>query len=76
MIFEKIKEVIADQMSIDQETITMDTSFLEDLGADSLDVFQIVTELEEIYEIDFDTADVEKIRTVSDAVEYIKNALE
>ena len=75
MEFEKVQEIIAEQMSIDKDTITMDTLF-EDLGADSLDIFQIITELEELYDIEFDTEDADKIKTVGDAVEYINNVLE
>lgn len=76
MEFEKIREVISEQMSIEQDKITMDTSFTEDLGADSLDVFQIISELEEVYEIEFESEEAENIKTVGDAVDYIKNAIE
>lgn len=72
MEFEKIKGIIAEQLSIDEETITMETSFADDLGADSLDVFQIISELEEEFDIEFDNDDAEKLKTVGDAVEYIK----
>jgi len=72
MEFDKIKEVIAEQMSIDAEKITMETSFT-DLGADSLDLFQIISELEEIFDMEFDISAAEKLKTVGDAVEYIKN---
>ena len=72
MEFEKIKEVIAEQMSIDTDKITMDTVFTE-LGADSLDLFQIISELEEIFDMEFDVTETDKIKTVGDAVEFIKN---
>ena len=75
MEFEKVKEVIVEQMGISPESVTENTLF-EDLGADSLDVFQIITELEEIYDMEFDTDDAATIKTVGDAVNYIKNALE
>lgn len=75
MEFEKIRDIIAEQLEISEEEITQDTLF-EELGADSLDIFQIITELEEIYEMEFDTEDAEKIKTVGDAVNYIKEALE
>jgi len=75
MEFEKVQEVIAEQMDIDKGTITMDTHFIDDIGADSLDIFQIITELEEIYELDFEPSELEKMRTVADAVEYIKKAI-
>jgi len=76
MIFEKVQEVISEQMDLDKDSITMDTHFLDDLGADSLDIFQVIDELEDIYEIDFDTSALENIRTVSDAVNYIKEAIQ
>ena len=75
MEFDKIKDVIADQMSIDAATITPETSFKNDLNADSLDLFQIITELEEIFGMEFTTEDADKIKTVGDAAEYIKKAI-
>ena len=75
MEFEKIQEIISEQMNISTEEIKLETAF-EDLGADSLDIFQIITELEEVYEVEFDTEDADKIKTVGDAVDYIKAALE
>lgn len=74
MEFDKVKEIIAEQMSVSEDEITMETSFVEDLGADSLDIFQIISELEENFEIEFANEDAESIKTVGDAVEYIKNA--
>lgn len=74
MEFEKVKEIIAEQMSISEDEITMETSFVDDLGADSLDIFQIISELEECFEIEFASDDAENIKTVGDAVEYIKAA--
>ena len=75
MEFEKIREVIADQMSIDSEKINPETSFRDDLNADSLDLFQVITELEEIFNIEMSTDDLEKIKTVGDAVAYVKKAV-
>jgi len=72
--FEKVQQIIAEQMNVKEEIITMDTPF-EDLGADSLDLFQIITELEEVYDMEFDTEEADKIKTVGDAVSYIQNAL-
>jgi len=72
MEFEKIKEVIAEQMNIETDAITMETSFA-DLGADSLDLFQIISELEEAFDMEFDVSSTESIKTVGDAVEYIKS---
>lgn len=74
MEFDKVKEIIAEQMSVSEDEITMETSFVEDLGADSLDIFQIISELEENFDIEFANEDAESIKTVGDAVEYIKNA--
>ena len=80
MEFEKIRDVILSQMGaadgkITKDMITPDTTFVEDLGADSLDVFQIITELEEVFEMEFDDSEAENIKTVGDAAEYVKRAL-
>ncbi len=74
MEFEKVKEIIAEQLSISESEITMETSFIDDLGADSLDTFQIISELEENFDIEFENDDAENIKTVGDAVNYIKKA--
>ena len=76
MEFEKIRDIISDQLSISKERITLDTSFADDLGADSLDLFQIISELEEEFDMEFSNEAAESIKTVGDAVEYIKNAME
>ena len=76
MEFEKIAEIIAEQMNVNVKKITADTSFADDLGADSLDLFQIISELEEEFDIEFSNEMAEKIKTVGDAAEYIKKALE
>ena len=79
MEFEKIRDIILSQMGaggkITKEMITPETTFVEDLGADSLDVFQIITELEEVFELEFDDSEAENIKTVGDAAEYIKKAI-
>ena len=72
MEFEKIQSIIADVLNVDAGTITMDTRFIDDLGADSLDLFQIVMQLEEAFHITIDDSAAEKISTVGDAVEEIK----
>ena len=74
MEFEKIKEIIADVLNINADEITMDTTFVDDLGADSLDIFQIIMGIEETFDIEIDNDDAEKIVTVGDAVEQIKHA--
>ena len=76
MEFEKIKAIIAEVLNVDENEITMETTFTDDLGADSLDVFQIIMGLEEEFDIEIANEDAEKIVTVGDAVEQIKNALE
>ena len=72
MEFEKIQNIIADVLNVDAGTITLDTRFIDDLGADSLDLFQIVIQIEEAFQITLDDSVVEKIETVGDAVEEIK----
>ena len=75
MEFEKVREIISEQMDIAEEKITMEMSFTEDLGADSLDVFEIISELEDFYEVEFASEEAENIKTVGDAVEYIKSVI-
>ena len=75
MEFEKLQEIIAEVLNVDPEEITMDTTFVDDLGADSLDVFQIIMGIEEEFDIEISNEDAEKIVTVDDAVEQIKNAV-
>ena len=74
MEFEKLREIIADVMNIDEKVIKEDSSFENDLGADSLDVFQIIMGIEDAFDIEIDNDEAEKIVTVGDAVEQIKNA--
>ena len=75
MEFENIKSIIAEVLNVDENEIKMETTFTDDLGADSLDVFQIIMGLEEEFDIEIANEDAEKIVTVGDAVEQIKNAL-
>ena len=75
MELEKIKAIIAEVLNIDADSITEDTTFVDDLGADSLDIFQIIMGIEEEFDIEIANEDAEHIVTVSDAVEEIKNAL-
>lgn len=75
MDFEKITNIIADVLNIGANEITMETTFVDDLGADSLDIFQIIMGIEEEFDIEISNEDAEKIVTVGDAVEQIKNAL-
>ncbi|MDS0527008.1 acyl carrier protein [Clostridium sp. SHJSY1] len=69
MIFEEIREVICEQLEVSKEEVSIDTTF-EDLGADSLDLFQVVIEIEEKYGIQLE--DAEKIKSVRDAVNYVE----
>ena len=75
MEFEKLQNIIAEVLNIDAEEITMESTFVDDLGADSLDVFQIIMGIEEEFDIEIPNEEAEKISTVSDAVDQIKNAL-
>ena len=75
MEFEKLKKIIAEVLNVDEEEITMETTFVDDLGADSLDDFQIIMGLEEEFDIEIPNEEAEKIVTVGDALEQIKNAL-
>ena len=74
MEFEKLKAIIADVLNLDENDIHMDSTFVDDLGADTLDIFQIIMGIEETFDIEIDNEDAEKIVTVGDAVEQIKNA--
>ena len=72
-VFEKVRDVISEQLGVeDVEIITMDTTFIDDLGADSLDIVELIMALEEEFGIEIPEADAEKISTVGDVVEYIK----
>ena len=75
MEFEKLQNIIADVLNIDKSKITPETTFVDDLGADSLDVFQIIMGLEEEFDIEIPNEQAEKIVTVGDAVEQIKAAM-
>ncbi|MDP4146573.1 MAG: acyl carrier protein [Bacillota bacterium] len=74
MIFEKIKDVIINQLGVEEAAVSLETSFADDLGADSLDLFQIIMELEE--EFDVQIEDAEGINTVGDAVKFIEEKLQ
>lgn len=76
MELEKLQEVIAGVLSVDPKEITLETTFMEDLGADSLDVFQIIMGIEETFHIEIPAEKVERITTVGEAVELIKSSRE
>jgi acyl carrier protein len=67
----KVREIVCQQLDVDAEQVKMETSFVEDLGADSLAVVELVLALEEAFEIDIPDEDTEKLRTFKDAVDYI-----
>ncbi len=75
MELEKLKRIIVEVLNVDEDEISEDTTFIDDLGADSLDIFQIIMGIEEEFDIEIPTEEAEKISTVGDAVEQIKNAL-
>ena len=75
MEFEKLQKIISEVLNVDEEEIAMDTTFVDDLGADSLDIFQIIMGLEEEFDIEIANEEAENIVTVADAVEQIKKAL-
>ncbi len=75
MEFEKLQQIIADVLSVDADEITEETTFKDDLGADSLDVFQIIMAVEEEFNIQIPTEEAEKIVTVGDAAQAIKGAV-
>ena len=72
-MLEKIKEIAADSLGADVSTMTAETSFKEDLGADSLDLFEMVMALEEEFEVEIPSEDLEQITTVGDVVKYIES---
>lgn len=73
MIFEQVKEIIVEQLGVNEEEVKLETRFIEDLNADSLDLFQLVTELEDKFNITVD--EIEKIKTVGDVVEFINTSI-
>lgn len=73
-MFDKVKEIVVQQLGVDADAVTMSSSFVDDLGADSLDIVELIMAFEEAFDIEIPDADAEKISTVGDAVEYIKSA--
>lgn len=72
MTFEQVKEIVVDQLGVEEEEVKLEANFKEDLDADSLDLFEIVTALEEEFDIEIPTEELQKILTVKDAVDYIE----
>lgn len=75
MELEKLKKIITEVLNVDESEINMDTKFVDDLGADSLDVYQIIMGVEEEFDIEIDADNAEGIVTVADAMEQIRNAI-
>ena len=73
MELEKLKRIIAEVMNIEVESITEDTSFVDDLGADSLDLFELVTNLEEEYNIEIPAEELENLTTIGKVIDYLKS---
>lgn len=72
-VYEKVKEIIIEQLGVAETAITPEASFIDDLGADSLDIVELVMALEEEFDLEIPDADAEKVVTVSDVVDYIKD---
>lgn len=73
MIFDKVKGIIAEQLGVDASEVKLESSFVDNLGADSLDIVELVMALEEEFDIEIPDEDAEKVSTVGDVVEYIKS---
>ena len=76
MDFEALAEIVAAQLSVDKDTITPDTSIIDDLGADSLDIVEIIMAIEQDYDVEISDDEAESIRTVGDAYNYFKEKLQ
>ena len=76
MVFEKVKSIIVDQLDVEEDKVTMDANIQEDLGADSLDVVDLVMSFEEEFDIEIPDDQVENIKTVGDVVKYIEDKAE
>ena len=71
-VFEKVKNIIVDQLGVTEENVTLESSFIDDLGADSLDIVELIMALEEEFDLEIPDSDAEKVVTVEDVVDYIK----
>ena len=75
MVYEKVRQIICDQLDLEEDVVTMEANILEDLGADSLDLVDLVMSLEEEFDTEIPDEQVENIKTVSDIVKYIEAAI-
>ena len=73
MVFEKVREILVDQLDVEEDAVTMDASITGDLGADSLDIVDLVRSLEEEFDTEIPDEEIENIKTVGDIVKYIEN---
>lgn len=73
MVFEKIKNILSEQLGADEEEMTMDTNIAKDLGADSLDVVELLMSIEDEFEVEIPDEEIENIKTIRDLTEYIQN---
>lgn len=73
-MFDKVKEIVVDQLGVDEDSVTLSSSFVDDLGADSLDIVELIMAFEDAFDVEIPDADAEKISTIGDAVDYIKSA--
>ena len=76
MIFDKVKAIIVDQLGVDENEVKLESSFVDDLGADSLDVVELVMAIENEFEIEISDEDYDKVSSVGDVVEYIRERVE
>lgn len=76
MVFDKIKDIIVEQLDVEEDAVTMEASITEDLSADSLDVVDLVMSIEESFDVEIPDEEVENIKTVGDIVKYIENKVE
>ncbi|MBQ9124144.1 MAG: acyl carrier protein [Acholeplasmatales bacterium] len=74
-VFDKVKEIIIDELNVDAEKVTLDANLKEDLGADSIDAVQIIMDLEDAFNIEIDTDNAEAISTVRNIVDYIESLI-
>lgn len=76
MVFDKIKDIIVEHLDVEEDAVTMEASITDDLGADSLDVVDLVMSIEESFDVEIPDEEVENIKTVGDIVKYIENKVE
>ena len=74
-VFERVKEIIVEQLGVTDTSVSMEASFIDDLGADSLDIVELIMALEESFDMEIPDADAEKVVTVGDVVDYIKDSI-